>query len=103
MAIESSRDPAAFQDFEHTSWEAASDGYERHLYASYLSNCPRHSGCGLCCQGNSSLLDVCTGPGLLAAAALERKEAVFSDSTSSSKVMIAVARRNVPWCRVPTW
>ena len=93
MAIESSRDPAAFQDFEHAGWEAASDGYERHFTRLTYQTVPGILDAVFAAKG-MRLLDVCTGPGLLAAAALERGADVVGLDFSSK--VIAVARRNVP-------
>ena len=92
MAIESSRDPRAFRDFEHAGWETVSLGYERH-FPSHRSNRPSDAECRTCRQG-TRLLDVCTGPGILAGAALERGAQVVGLDFSGK--LIDIARRKVP-------
>ncbi len=93
MAIESSRDPAAFRDFEHAGWEAVSDGYERHFARLTSQTVPGILDAVRVARG-MRLLDVCTGPGMLAGAALERGANVVGLDFSSK--VIAIARRNVP-------
>jgi SAM-dependent methyltransferase len=93
MAIERSRDPTAFQDFEHDGWETVSDGYERHfarLTGQTVEPILDASGVA---EG-MRVLDVCTGPGVLAGAAARRGAKVVGLDFSDNAVEIA--RRNVP-------
>ena len=93
MAIESFRDRAAFHDFEHAGWEAVSDGYERHFARLTSQTVPGILDAVRVARG-MRLLDVCTGPGMLAGAALERGADVVGLDFSSK--VVAIARRNVP-------
>jgi SAM-dependent methyltransferase len=93
MAIEISNDPKVFSDFEHQGWETNSAGYEQHWARLTRQTVPATldaAGVGR----DTRVLDVCSGPGMLTAAALERgAEAIGLDF--SDKV-VAIARRNVP-------
>jgi ubiquinone/menaquinone biosynthesis C-methylase UbiE len=93
MVIERSREPAAFQDFEHEGWETVSDGYEQH-FARLTSQTvePLLDAAGV--ARGMRVLDVCTGPGLLAGATVRRgAEAVGLDFSGNA---VEIARRNVP-------
>jgi SAM-dependent methyltransferase len=92
MPIQQSDDPAKFQQFEHSGWEAVSDGYEKHFAKLTAQSVPALlDAAGL--EAGMRLLDVCTGPGMLAAAALDRGAAATGLDFSSQ--VIAIARRNV--------
>ena len=93
MAIESSRDPRAFRDFEHDGWEAVSLGYERHFARLTAQTVPATLSAARVAKG-TRLLDVCTGPGVLAGAALERGAQVVGLDFSGK--LIDIAKRNVP-------
>ena len=71
MAIRSSRDPRAFRDFEHDGWETVSLGYERYFAQLTVNPFPLRSNGARVGEG-TRLLDVCTGPGMLAGRPLER-------------------------------
>ncbi len=93
MAIQSSDDPEAFNDFEHQGWETISAGYERHFARLTRQTVPSTLDAAGVARGTRTL-DVCTGPGMLAEAALERgAEAVGLDFSSE---VIEIAKRNVP-------
>jgi ubiquinone/menaquinone biosynthesis C-methylase UbiE len=68
MSIESSSDPDGFVELEHSGWEAASQGYERHF-----AGLTRQSVNALLdaagVTSGKHLLDLCCGPGMIAAAA----------------------------------
>jgi len=93
MPIQKSDDPQAFNDFEHTGWETVSDGYERHfarLTRQTVAATLDAAGVG----PGMRTLDVCTGPGMLAEAAVQRgAEAVGLDFSDE---VVKIARRNVP-------
>jgi SAM-dependent methyltransferase len=93
MAIEISSDPKEFFDFEHQGWETSSAGYEEHWARLTRQTVPATLDAAGVAE-NTYVLDVCSGPGMLTAAALERgAKAVGLDF--SDKV-VAIARRNVP-------
>ena len=93
MAIQKSEDPKGFTDFEYEGWEAISAGYERHFARLTRQTVPATldaAGVG----AGMRVLDVCTGPGVLAAAAQERgADTVGLDFSGEA---VAIARRNVP-------
>ena len=93
MAIEGSRDPNAFRDFEHDGWEAVSNGYERH-FARLTNQAERTTLDAVRVAKGTRLLDVCTGPGVLAKAALERGAHVVALDFSGKA--LEIAKRNVP-------
>lgn len=93
MAVEVSNEPQAFQRFEHDGWETVSEGYDR--WVSQLTNQSVQDtlDCAAVADG-MRVLDVCTGPGMLAAAALER--GAYVTGLDFSERVLEVARRNVP-------
>lgn len=93
MAIESSSNPKAFSDFEHDGWEASSKRYERHFARLTSQTVPAILDAAGVAKG-MRLLDVCTGPGMLAGAALERGAQVVGLDFSGK--VIEIAKRNVP-------
>lgn len=92
MSIEISNDPAGFTDFEHDGWETVSRGYEQHfgrLTGQAVTPLLDAAGVG----PGVLLLDVCCGPGMITAAALDRgARAVGIDFSSEA---LAIARANV--------
>ena len=93
MAIELSKEPEAFQDFEHQGWQAVSGGYDQHFARLTGQSVPATlDAAGV--AADSAVLDVCTGPGMLAAAALARGARVIG--LDFSEQVIEVARHNVP-------
>ncbi|MDK1491166.1 methyltransferase domain-containing protein [Sinorhizobium sp. 7-81] len=91
--MESSRDPAAFRKFEHDGWETASRGYDRHFARLTRQTVPALLAAARVAKG-MRVLDVCTGPGMLARAAVERGAQVVGLDFSGKA--IESARRNVP-------
>ncbi|TCN17248.1 class I SAM-dependent methyltransferase [Sinorhizobium americanum] len=91
--MESSRDPTAFRDFEHTGWEAASRGYGQHFARLTSETVPTLLAAAHVAKG-MRVLDVCTGPGMLARAAVDLGAQVVGLDFSSK--VIEIARRNVP-------
>jgi len=93
MKIQTSDQPDEFRAFEHGGWEAVGLGYEQHfarLTGQTVSATLDAAGIG----GSMRILDVCTGPGMLAAAAQARgAKAVGLDFSSE---VVEIARRNVP-------
>ncbi len=96
MAMERSTEPDAFTRFERAGWDAAIGGYERTLGRLTANSVgamldaarvgPRHR-----------VLDVCTGHGILVAAALARGAA--AQGLDFAPEVLAAARRNVPGAR----
>ena len=93
MTIEKSREPEAFQNFERDGWEANSVGYEQHFARLTSQSVPATLDAVGAAQG-MRLLDVCTGPGMLAKAAVERNAEVVGLDFSAEA--IEIAKRNVP-------
>lgn len=93
MAIQKSEDPAAFAAFEHEGWQTVNKGYDEHWGPVTRQTAePTLDAAGV--MARTKLLDVCTGSGILAAAALKRGADVtgldFSDA------FLAMALQNVP-------
>lgn len=93
MSIESSCDPGNFADFEHDGWETVSRGYEKYFagltgqsVAAILDAAEVTSG--------KQILDVCCGPGMIAAAASER--GALAQGIDFSATVIEIAISNVP-------
>ena len=93
MAIESSRNPGAFREFEHDGWETVSVGYERHFARLTTQTVPAILDAAHVAEG-MRVLDVCTGPGMLAGSAVKRGAQVVALDFSGK--FIEIARRNVP-------
>lgn len=93
MTIELSNEPQAFQQFEHRGWETISDGYEQHFARLTDQAVPATLDAAAVREG-MRVLDVCTGPGMLAAAAVARGAQVIGLDFSGK--VIEIARRNVP-------
>lgn len=91
MDIERSNEPEAFTAFERHGWSAGIGGYERTFARLTAQTVPAMLDAVHITRG-SRLLDVCTGHGVLAAAAAERG-AIVSGLDFSEQV-VAVARRN---------
>lgn len=90
MSIESSKDPEGFVALEHSGWEAASRGYERHF-----AGLTRQSvDALLAAAGVSSgkhVLDLCCGPGMIAAAAIALGARASGVDFSAAVVEIATS------------
>jgi len=93
VTIELSNEPQAFQQFEHRGWETISDGYQQH-FARLTSQAVPTTLDAAAIEEGMRVLDVCTGPGMLAAAAVERGAQVIGLDFSGK--VIEIARRNVP-------
>lgn len=93
MTIESSDEPRAFQEFEHRGWETVSDGYDEHFARLTNQAVPATLGAAGVGEG-MRVLDVCSGPGMLSAAAVARGARVVGLDFSGEA--IEIARRNVP-------
>lgn len=93
MKIESAHDPKAFKNFEHEGWETISAGYEQHFARLTGQAVPATLDVVGLTQG-MRLLDVCTGPAMLAEAAIQRGAEVVGLDFSGE--VIEIAKRNVP-------
>lgn len=93
MTIEKSKDPQAFRDFERVGWGQSIAGYEDTLAQVTRQSVDATLDAARVAAG-LRVLDVCTGPGMIAGAALQRgAEAVGLDFADA---VVAAARRNVP-------
>ena len=93
MSIQSSEEPRAFQNFEHQGWQVVAPGYQKHFNRLTSQVAPaimKAAGVG----AGIRVLDVCTGPGMLAAAAVKRGADVVGIDLSS--IMLDLARENAP-------
>ncbi len=93
MTIESSANPEQFFDFEHDGWETVSHGYEQH-FARLTCQSVEATLDAVGVGDGIRVLDVCTGPGMISAAALERGANVTGLDFSAEQ--IEIARRRVP-------
>jgi SAM-dependent methyltransferase len=93
MSIETSNEPIAFTKFELEGWNTISNEYERH-FARLTSQSTSAVLDAVMLIDNMRLLDVCTGPGMLASAASERGARV--DGLDFSSEAVTIARGNVP-------
>ena len=91
--IEKSRDPEQFSAFEQVGWDAAIEAYERAFGpVSRQTVQPLLDAANV--RAGMRILDVCTGPGMTVAAAIERgAEATGLDF---AKEVVELARRLVP-------
>ena len=93
MPIQASENPEAFRSFEHEGWQTVSAGYEEHFGRLTGQTVPATLvAAGI--AGGMRVLDVCTGPGLLAAAILARGATPVGLDFSSEA--LEIARRKVP-------
>lgn len=93
MPIQWSNEPDAFRAFERAGWNAVIGGYERvfgPLTAQTVGPTLDAAGVASGCR----VLDVCTGHGVLAAAAAKRGAKV--SALDLAEHVVATARRNVP-------
>jgi SAM-dependent methyltransferase len=92
VAIEISSDPEVFSEFEHQGWETSSGGYDEHWARLTRQTVSATLDAAGVVEG-SRVLDVCSGPGMLCAAAFARgAKAVGLDFSSKA---VAIARHNV--------
>src|SRR5499425_3752080 len=92
--MERSQEPEAFTAFERLGWSGQIDGYERTFARLTAQTVPAMLEAARVRRGHR-VLDVCTGHGVLAAAALERRAAAVSGLDFVDAVVVA-AMRNVP-------
>ena len=93
MTIEKSKDPKAFSEFEHAGWAKSIAGYEDTLALVARQTVEATLDAANVGAG-ARVLDVCTGPGLLALGASQRgAEAVGLDFADE---VVDLARTNVP-------
>ena len=93
MDIETSNDPAAFSEFENTGWDEISAAYELHFGPLTEQSIPTVMAAAHV-ESGTRLLDVCTGPGMLAQAAT--KIGANVSCLDFSEEALTIARRNVP-------
>lgn len=93
MPIERSNDPKAFAAFEHDGWENASEGYNKYFAPVTRQAVPATLDAAKVTKG-MRVLDVCSGPGMLARAAVERGAEVVGLDFSYN--LIEIAKRAVP-------
>lgn len=93
MSIESSNDPKNFFSFEHRGWESVSQGYEQH-FANLTNQSVNDILDAAAVESGKQVLDVCCGPGVIAAGAIARGAKTFGIDFSSTAVEIASS--NVP-------
>lgn len=93
MGIESSNDPQGFVSFEHSGWEAVSRGYEQH-FAGLTSQSVAAVLDAAEVKSGKQVLDVCCGPGVIAAAATAR--GAQTTGIDFSAAVIEIANSNVP-------
>src|SRR5499426_3406590 len=91
--MERSREPEAFTAFERLGWGGQIDGYQRTFARLTAQTVPAMLEAGRVMRGHR-VLDVCTGHGVLAAAALERGAAV--SGLDFAEAVVSAAMRNVP-------
>jgi ubiquinone/menaquinone biosynthesis C-methylase UbiE len=93
ISIQLNKNPDAFRAFEHSCWNALSEGYEKivgPLTAQSAETTLDAAGVTAGCK----VLDVCTGHGVLALAASKRAAKVCA--IDFAEAMVAAARRNAP-------
>lgn len=91
MSIESSTEKAAFRQFEHQGWEDISSGYDRGA-ARVTQQCAPDLLDAANVGRGTEVLDVCTGTGVMAAAARERSAQVVGVDFSAECLRIAMSR-----------
>src|SRR5262249_59187757 len=98
--MERSQEPEAFTAIERLGWGGQIDGYQRTFARLTAQTVPAMLEAARVRRGHR-VLDVCTGPGILAAAALERGAAVSALDFADAVVVAANpshTRRAVRWC-----
>ncbi len=91
MSIETSNDPEGFGNFEHSGWETVSQGYEQH-FAELTSQSVNAILNAANVGSDKQVLDVCCGPGVIAATAVRHGAKATGIDFSSSAVDIARSR-----------
>jgi SAM-dependent methyltransferase len=96
MAIEISREPERFSEFERTGWDANIAGYDQAL-GSVAGQTVDPMLDAACVRQGTQVLDLCCGPGFLAAGAVRRgAEATGLDFSAAA---VELARTRFPGCR----
>ena len=99
MAVEASREPEAFRDFEREGWQRAAAVYERSwARVTALTAAPLLDAAGV--GSGSAMLDVCSGPGTIAGAAAAR--GAEARGIDLSENFVGMARRRHPDARFET-
>jgi SAM-dependent methyltransferase len=93
MPIQRSNEPDAFASFERSGWNAVTDGYVKAIGPVTAQSVDAMLDAAKVTKG-CRMLDVCTGHGVLAAAAAERGANVSAVDFAES--MVAIVHRNVP-------
>ncbi|PJK31116.1 class I SAM-dependent methyltransferase [Minwuia thermotolerans] len=93
MPIEKSNEPEAFASFEREGWERSLDGYDEEFGAISRQTVGPMLDAAEVGEG-SSVLDLCCGPGMLSAGAIERGARPVG--VDYSEAALARARRLVP-------
>lgn len=88
MPIEQSRDPKQFSDFELSGWDSNIRGYDSAFGAVARQTVPAMLDAARVTRG-MRILDVCCGPGMLAAGALDRGANVTGLDFSAAAVELA--------------
>jgi len=92
MSIETSSDPQQFARFEHDGWNSVSDAYQRHFGRLTIQSVDAVLDAANLVT-RARVLDVCCGPGMLAAAAAARGANVSAIDFSAQA--IAIARESI--------
>ena len=99
MAVEASREPEAFRDFEREGWQRAAAVYERSwARVTAQTAAPLLDAAGV--GSGSAMLDVCSGPGTIAGAAAAR--GAEARGIDLSENFVGMARRRHPDARFET-
>lgn len=93
MAIEKSNDPNAFADFERAGWDDNIAGYDD-AFGSVSRQTVDATLDAANVRDGMRVLDVCTGPGMLAASALQRGAKTVG--LDFSEEVVELAQKNVP-------
>jgi ubiquinone/menaquinone biosynthesis C-methylase UbiE len=93
MSVESSNEPREFFNFEHNGWEAVSRGYEQH-FAGLTSQSVDAVLDAAEVGSGKQVLDVCCGPGMIAATAAAR--GALTTGIDFSAAAVKIATTNVP-------
>lgn len=93
MPIQVSDQPDSFREFERSGWNSVSEGYEA-VFGPLTAQSVAVTLDAASVIGGCRVLDVCTGHGVLALAATDRRAKV--SAVDFAEAMVAAARRNAP-------
>src|ERR1041384_8191293 len=93
MPIQVSNQPDTFRDFERSGWNSVSEGYEA-VFGPLTAQSVAVTLDAAGVIGGCHVLDVCTGHGVLALAAIERGAKV--SAVDFAEAMVAAARPIAP-------